>query len=1040
VSGLHRLTAGGRIDRESTLEFTFNGRRYSGHPGDTLASALLANGITLVARSFKYHRPRGIVGSGVEEPNALVQLETGAITVPDARATEVMLYDGLVARSVNAWPSVDLDFMAWTNLFARAMPAGFYYKTFMWPRRAWMKYEHLIRKSAGLGSAPELPDPDTYDKMNAHCDVLVAGGGPVGLAAAWAAGRAGARVILADEQDEFGGGLLSVRDGTATSGRGQADAGATVEGGQGAGLAPAAWIAKMVAELRAMPDVRLLPRSTVFGYQDQNYLTINERRTDHLPPAKRSGTRERVWRVRAKQVVLATGAIERPLVFANNDRPGVMQASAVSTYLNRYAVRPARRAVVFTNNDSAYRTALDLYAAGVAVAAVVDARVDPRGALPERARAAGINIINNGVVTDVAGVKRVSAVTVMTLTSDGRGVTGAKQVIDCDLLAVSGGWSPTVHLHSQSGGKARFDEARTCFVPGTSVQAERSAGACNGSFGVGACLAEGFAAGIEAARLAGYGQTGASSAPASGGPSAAASGTGDALADLAVDDFAEEPLLPLWLVPSSAPAGRGPKAFVDLQNDVAASDIALAAREGFRSIEHVKRYTAMGFGTDQGKLGNINGMAILARALGNDIAATGTTTFRPNYTPVSFGAIVGRELGDLFDPIRKTAIHRWHEEHGAAFENVGQWKRPWYFPRGGETMHDAVNRECLAARNAVAIMDASTLGKIDITGRAAAKLLDWVYTNDWGGLAVGRCRYGLMQDENGMVMDDGVTTRLGEHHYLMTTTTGGAARVMSWLERWLQTEWPHLEVYLTSVTDHWATAAVVGPKSRNVLQAVCSDIDFASAAFPFMSYREGTVAGVPARVMRISFSGELAYEVNVNANAARHVWEALMAAGAADGITPYGTETMHVLRAEKGFIIVGQDTDGSVTPIDLGMDWIVSKKKDFIGRRSLSRADTARPDRKHLVGLLTENPQDVLPEGAQIVVDAKVAPPVPMLGHVTSSYWSACLGRSIALAMVQGGRDRMGQQVEVPLADGRVLRARIASPVFLDAEGARQNV
>jgi sarcosine oxidase subunit alpha len=719
-----------------------------------------------------------------------------------------------------------------------------------------------------------------------------------------------------------------------------------------------------------------------------------------------------------------------------------MLASAVSTYINRYAVRPARRAAVFTNNDSAYRTALDLATAGIAVAAVVDARADPRGVLPERARAAGITVIANSVVIDVAGTKRVCGVTVMALAADGGSVTGAKTVLDCDLLAVSGGWSPTVHLHSQSGGKARFDEARACFVPGTSVQAERSAGACNGSFGLGACLAEGLTAGAEAARLAGFATVAARPAAGEGAAGRGGYGAGgsDAPPKLAVDDVAEEPLLPLWLVPSSAPAGRDPKAFVDLQNDVAASDIALAAREGFRSIEHVKRYTAMGFGTDQGKLGNINGMAILARALGNDIAATGTTTFRPNYTPVSFGAIVGRELGDLFDPIRKTAIHPWHEEHGAKFENVGQWKRPWYFPQAGESMHDAVNRECLAARNGLAIMDASTLGKIDITGRDAAKLLDWVYTNAWSGLEVGRCRYGLMLDENGMVMDDGVTTRLGEHHYLMTTTTGGAARVMSWLERWLQTEWPHLEVYLTSVTDHWATAAVVGPKSRKMLQAVCGDIDFASAAFPFMSYREGTVAGVPARVMRISFSGELAYEVNVNANAARHVWEALMAAGAADSVTPYGTETMHVLRAEKGFIIVGQDTDGSVTPIDLGMDWIVSKKKDFIGQRSLSRADTARRDRKHLVGLLTENPQDVLPEGAQIVVGAKVPPPVPMLGHVTSSYWSACLGRSIALAMVQGGRERMEQQVEVPLADGRVLRARIASPVFLDAEGARQNV
>ena len=447
----------------------------------------------------------------------------------------------------------------------------------------------------------------------------------------------------------------------------------------------------------------------------------------------------------------------------------------------------------------------------------------------------------------------------------------------------------------------------------------------------------------------------------------------------------------------------------------------------------------MGFGTDQGKLGNINGMAILAQALGNDLATTGTTTFRPNYTPVTFGALAGRDLGERFEPVRKTALHAWHEAHGALFENVGQWKRPWYFPKAGESLHDAVDRECLATRNAVGIMDASTLGKIDIQGKDAATFLDWVYTNAWGKLAVGRCRYGLMLDENGMVLDDGVTARLADNHFLMTTTTGGAARVLAWLERWLQTEWPHLDVYLTSVTDHWATIAVAGPASRKVVHSVSDGIDFSPGAFPFMAWREGTVAGVPARVMRISFSGELAFEVNVCANEARHVWEALMAAGAAHGITPYGTETMHVLRAEKGFIIVGQDTDGSVTPVDLGMDWILAKGKDYIGRRSLSRSDMVRGDRKQLVGLLTEDPAEVLPEGGQIVADASAPVPVPMLGHVTSSYFSACLGRSIALALVKDGRRRKGERVQIPLASGRTIGAVIAEPVFIDPEGARQN-
>jgi sarcosine oxidase, subunit alpha len=997
VTAARRLPQGGRIDRLRPLAFTFNGRPYQGFAGDTLASALLANGVTLVARSWKYHRPRGIVAAGVEEPNAVVQLETGAHAVPNARATEVLLYEGLSARSVNCWPGPEIDLMAPASLFSGLMPAGFYYKTFMWPKRLWMRYEHFIRRASGMGEAPGAPDPSTYDKMNAHCDVLVAGAGPAGLAAALAAARSGARVILADEQAELGGSLLALSPSTATRIDGQP---------------PAAWLEAAQAQLRAMPNVRVLVRSTVFGYHDGNFLTIAERRHDHLRLRERDGRRERIWRVRARQVVLATGAIERPLVFANNDRPGIMLASAAAAYVNRYGVRFDGRAVVFTNNDSAYRCALDLARAGIPVAAVVDSRRVGDSVLARQVREAGIEIVDNAVVVDARGGRRLAGVEVMAL--DGERVAGKPRLIECGLLAMSGGWSPVVHLHAQSGARPRFDPARACFVPGESVQQERSVGACNARFGLAACIAEGGEGGAQAARRAGF-------AAAAANPPAV---EGEALEEQALE--------PLWLVPSPHGPGRGPKQFVDFQSDVSAADIALAAREGYRSIEHVKRYTALGFGTDQGKLGNINGMAILARALGNDLAATGTTTFRPNYTPVTFGALAGRDLGELFEPVRKTALHAWHEAHGAVFENVGQWKRPWYFPMPGETMAEAVRRECLAAREGVAIMDASTFGKIDIKGPDAAAFLDLVYTNAWTKLGIGRCRYGLMLDENGMVMDDGVTTRLAEHHYLMTTTTGGAARVLAWLERWLQTEWPHLRVYLTSVTDHFATAAVVGPRSGEVLRALCADIDFSPAAFPFMAYRPGTVAGVAARVMRISFSGELAYEVNVPANEARHVWEALMAAGEPHGITPYGTEAMHVLRAEKGYIIVGQDTDGSVTPLDLGMAWIVSGEKDFIGRRSLARSHTARTDRKQLVGLLTEDPGEVLAEGAQLVADAAAAVPVPMLGHVTSSYASPALGRSIALAMLQGGASRMGQVVQAMGADGRAVAARVASPVFLD--------
>jgi sarcosine oxidase, subunit alpha len=1000
VTQSYRTAGGGTIDRSALVRFSFNGKSYTGYRGDTLASALLANGVHWVGRSWKYHRPRGIVAAGVEEPNAIVQLGTGARTVPNARATSVEIYDGLSATSVNCHPSMERDYLSIAGKFSRLLPAGFYYKTFMWPMKLWPKYERFIRKAAGLGKSPREPDPDRYVKTNAHCDVLVVGAGPAGLAAALAAGRAGARVILADEQSEFGGSLLDRRD--------------LVDGEP-----PLKWVRKAVAELSALPEVRLLARSTVFGYHDHNFLTIQQRLTDHLPESARMGARERVWRVRAKRVVLATGAHERPLVFGNNDRPGVMLASAVSAYVNRYGVKPGTTSVIFTNNDSAYQTAFDLLDCGVKVAALVDARVEPRGALPAAVQACGVEIIHGAVVTDVRGSRRVEALEVMGF--DGNSVHGGKRRICCDLLAVSGGWSPVVHLFAQSGGKAVWDEARACFVPGASVQAECSAGACKGSFGLAVCLSEGEGAGAEAARLTGFAELAIARPPRT-------------------DAVQEQPILPLWVVPGPHPLGRGPKQFVDLQNDVGTSDILLAAREGYRSVEHVKRYTALGFGTDQGKLGNINGMAILAKALGQDIPSTGTTAFRPNYTPITFGAIAGRDVNELFDPVRKTAIHEWHVEHGALFENVGQWKRPWYYPRPGESMHAAVARECRAVRNSVGMMDASTLGKIDIQGPDAAKLLDWMYTNAWSKLEVGRCRYGLMLDENGMVLDDGVTTRLSQQHYLMTTTTGGAARVMSWLERWLQTEWPEMKVYLTSVTDHWVTMAVAGPNSRRVVQAVCPDIDFLPGAFPFMCCREGTAAGVPARVMRISFSGELAYEINVPANYGRAVWEAAMDAGAPCDITPYGTETMHVLRAEKGYIIVGQDTDGSVTPIDLGMDWIVAKNKDFIGKRSLSRADTAREDRKHLVGLLTDDPNEVLPEGGQIVADATPAPPVPMLGHVTSSYHSPTLGRSIGLALVKGGGVRQGQRVQIPLDGGKVVSAVIGPPVFYDTEGARQNV
>ncbi|MGL6159113.1 sarcosine oxidase subunit alpha [Microbulbifer sp.] len=1001
----NRIAAGGRINRAKPIHFTFNGKRYQGFAGDTLAAALLANGIDVVGRSFKYGRPRGIVGHGAEEPNAIVQLGRDAQTVPNLRATQVELYEGLEACSVGGWPSVDFDVMGVMGALGRLMPPGFYYKTFMRPKKLWMTYEHYIRKAAGLGRAPAEADPDIYDKLNQHCDVLVVGAGPAGLMAAREAARTGARVIIADEQNEFGGSLLASTE--------------TLDD-----QAAADWIAGAVAELRSLDNVQLLPRSTVFGYYDHNFLAILERRTDHLGLSSAAGARQRLHRVRAGEVVLATGAIERPLVFANNDVPGVMLASSVSAYVNRYGVAPGNKLVLFTTNDNAYQTAIDWHRSGRRVVAVVDSRANPSGALVKATAALGIEVIGGHGVIETLGKKRVKGAVIAPLNTEGTAVIGSTRQLDCDLIACSGGWSPAIHLSSHTGAKPRWSDEVVGFLPGESKQRERSAGAAKGTYTLAGCLQEGAYAGVEAAHRAGF---------------------GDGKISFVVPDTRElpqEPQQALFLVPHTKRTSRAPGQFVDFQLDVTAAGIELAAREGYESVEHVKRYTAMGFGTDQGKLGNINGMAILAKALGQGIPETGTTIFRPSYTPTTFGAIAGRDVGELFDPERYTAMHRWHLEQGAEWENVGQWKRPWYYPKTGETMQDAVNRECLAVRNSVGILDASTLGKIDIQGPDAAEFITRIYTNAFMKLAPGKCRYGIMLKEDGMIFDDGVTACLGENHYLMFTTTGGAAGVLAWLELWQQTEWPELEVYFTSVTDHWATATVTGPNARKVIEKVCEDIDLSNDAFKFMDWRDCTVAGVKARVFRISFTGELSFEVHVPAHYGRHVWEKLIEAGKEFGITPYGTETMHVLRAEKGFIIAGQDTDGSMTPQDMNMNWVVKNDKpfSFIGKRSLQRSDCQRENRKQFVGLKTLDPKAVLPEGAQIVANPDQPLPMDMQGHVTSSYYSANLGHSIALAVVKGGLKRMGEVVHCPLADGRTIAAEIVSSIFYDPKGERQNV
>jgi sarcosine oxidase subunit alpha len=998
-----RLPQGGLIDRSRPVSFTFNGKTLNGFAGDSLASALLANGIHLVGRSFKYHRPRGIVSAGAEEPNALIQLGEDPRTDPNHRAPQIELYDGLKAKTQNAWPSVEFDVGALNNKLSRMLPAGFYYKTFMWPAAMWMKYEHFIRQAAGLGTAPTERDPDRYDKTHAHCDVLVVGAGPAGLAAALAAARGGARVILVEQDHALGGSLLSTPDE-------EIDGKPALE-----------WVAAAEAELAELPEVRILKRTQCFAYFDHNYLGLIEKVTDHLPPVEKPEhlPRQRLWKLRTKQVVLATGAIERPLVFSDNDRPGIMMANAARTYVNRYAVKPGKRAVVFTNNDGGYAAALDLKKAGIEVACVVDARAAAVGRLTDQAEAEGLRILADQAIIGTEGEKRVSKVRVAPLSEDGTRVFGGGETIDCDLVVSSGGWTPVVHLFSQSKGSLRWDEDLSCYRPDKSMQAGQAVvGSANGSFGLASCLAEGDAAGTKAAAEVGFKAKGRKrKAPEA-------------------EDYTFLPARWIYLVPSDKPVGHGGKHFVDQQNDVTAADLKLALREGYRSIEHVKRYTTTGMGTDQGKLGNVNAIGIVAEELGKTLPEVGVTTFRPPYTPVTFGIFAGRDVDDLLDPVRTTPMHSWHERNGAEFEDVGQWKRAWYYPKAGEDIHAAVNREVEATRRSLGMLDASTLGKIDIQGADSAEFLNRIYTNAWSKLAVGRCRYGLMLNEDGMVMDDGVTSRLGENHFIMTTTTGNAAPVLAHLEEWLQTEWPELDVFLTSVTEEFATMTISGPNARRLLAEI-TDIELSPNALPHMALALGEVAGVPARVFRISFTGELSYEINVPASYGLYVWQSLIRVGEKYGITPYGTEAMHVLRAEKGFIIVGQETDGSVTPLDLGMDWIVSKKKDFIGKRSLTRSDMSKPDRKQLVGLLTDDPKSVLEEGAALVETVLDKPPMPMLGHVTSSYWSPNCGRSIAMALIKGGQARMGMKVHAPTADGRVITCTVADPVFFDKDGER---
>jgi sarcosine oxidase subunit alpha len=992
---------GGAIDRASPISFTFDGVAYAGYEGDTLASALLANGVRLVGRSYKYHRPRGIVSAGPEEPNALVGLwrSRGRFT-PNLRATEVELYDGLIATSQNRWPSLGFDFGAVNDLFAPLFGAGFYYKTFMgpdWlgPNWAWKHlYEPIVRRAAGLGTAPTEADPDRYARYFDHCDVMIAGAGPAGLAAARAAAESGADVVVCDGNPSPGGSLLM-------------ETRATIEG-EPAGQ----WLARTLEALEAKPNVRVMRRTQAFGYYAQNLVALIERPPEPDLIADPELPRERLWRMRAREVVLATGAIERPLVFADNDRPGILLADAARRYLHLYGVKVGERVVVVTAHDSAYLAALDLNDAGVAIELIADLRDAADGPLPNAARKAGLKVAVKASVHAVEGRKRVEAVQIAAH-------PGGMRRIECDALLMSGGWTPTVHLFSQSRGKLAFDQALEVFRPGASVQRERSAGTCNATFVLADALAEGDAAGRTAAEGAGFAPPGPRAYAVEGAPPAAGGTLG----------------APLHVL-----GDRRVKAFVDFQNDVCVKDVELAVQEGMRSIEHVKRYTTTGMATDQGKLGNMNALAIAAAVQEKPIPEVGLTTFRPPYTPVTFGAFAGPARDGLFDPVRKTPIHDWAAERGAAFEDVGSWKRAWYFPREGETMHEAVARECRTTRAAVGLFDASTLGKIEVVGPDAAAFLERMYANAFRKLEVGRCRYGLMLTETGFVRDDGVVARLAPDRFHVTTTTGGAPRVLAHMEDYLQTEFTDLAVWLTSTTEQWATIAVQGPKARETLAPLIEGVDLAGEAFPHMSVRGAKILGVNARLMRVSFSGELGYEINVGSAYGLDVWKAVAAEAERHGGCAYGTEAMHVLRAEKGYVIVGQETDGSTTLADLGLDWAIGKAKtDFVGKRSLTLPELAREGRKQLVGFLTEDPSVVLEEGSQVTEVPAPARGSPALGHVTSSYRSETLGRSIALALVAGGRSRMGAKVYASAAAGGVP-ATVAPPIFYDKEGARLHV
>ncbi|MFO1089252.1 MAG: sarcosine oxidase subunit alpha family protein [Hyphomicrobiales bacterium] len=977
-----RLPAGGLIDRSQALNFTFDGKAFTGHPGDTLASALMGAGVTLMGRSFKYHRPRGPVTAGSSEPNALMEIGEGARVDPNTRATMVELYEGLVARSQNRWPSLDFDLGAVNSLGAAFFAAGFYYKTFMWPKSFWEKiYEPIIRRAAGLGRASHEPDPDRYEKAYLNCDVLVIGSGPSGLMAALAAARSGARVVVCDEHAMLGGSLLTERE--------------EIDNGDGVAFAT-----EVLAELSTYPDVTLMPRTTVFGWYDGNVFGALERVNKHVAVVPEHEPVERYWRIVARQAILAAGAEERPLVFGGNDRPGVMQAQAVRTWVNRFAVSPGKSAVVFTNNSSGYRTARDLEAAGIHVEAVFDSRADA-----PKTDAGGAAVVTGAKLTDVQGGKKgVSGV------SFTRG--SGEEHAHADFVAMSGGWSPIVHLACHKGGKPQWDQKLAAFVPPRNTPGIEAVGSAAGIFPLSAVLESGAAAGVTAATTLGF-RAKTPSIPK-------------------VRDDAPYAVTPLWWVKESTG-----KAFLDYQNDVTAKDIPLAAREGYSDVELAKRYTTNGMATDQGKLSNINAIGILAEATGKTPAEVGTTTFRPFYTPVTFGAFVGPLRGKHFQPVRKTPLHAWCEENGAVFMEAGQWLRSAWFPKAGEDWRASADREVRAVRGSVGICDVSTLGKIDVQGPDAGILLDRLYTNTFSTLPVGKARYGLMLREDGFLFDDGTTSRLADDHYFMTTTTANAGRVMSHIEFCHQALWPELDVQYVSVTEQWAQMAVAGPNARRVLEQVIAE-DISDASLPYIGVLPVTViGGVKGRLFRISFSGELAYELSVPADYGSAVARAIQHAGQPFGIVPYGVEALSMMRVEKGHV-AGGELNGMTTPADLGLGKMVSTKKDFIGRMMGLREGMVDRNRQVLVGLQPLDPSDRFRAGSHILKVGDTPSLAADQGYVTSSSWSPMLDSWIGLALIERGRERIGEVVVCYDGLRNVnVRARITDTCFFDREHKR---